>query len=410
MPLPRALECQSTATTFDYLCIKQHFMAGIYIHVPFCRQACHYCNFHFSVSHRHIHDYTQSILNEIELSAEYLKLEGIEYIGEKPKVDSIYLGGGTPSLLETNAIQNFFSKLANYYAFDHEGEFTLEANPDDLSIEKLHALKETPINRLSIGIQSFHQADLKYMNRIHSPAQAIDSIKNAQKSGFQNLTIDLIFGIPGLSDEAWRDNISRTLDLGIQHISAYSLTVEPGTALELFIRKGKAKPVSDSQSARQFEILIQMLEDNEYLHYEISNFAREGFFSRHNTSYWQGKPYLGLGPSAHSFNGLARRWNIANTTQYIEKLKNRQMAFEEEILSQSQRYNEYVMTALRTLWGVKKSIIAQAHGENTLLWFLKEIKPHINSGLAVEEEDCIKLSRKGRLFADRIASDCFLVD
>ncbi|NLF41817.1 MAG: coproporphyrinogen III oxidase family protein, partial [Bacteroidales bacterium] len=247
-------------------------MAGIYIHVPFCRQACNYCNFHFSVSHKNMDEYIHCIHKEIEMTTDYLNIEGETKQNGKIPIGSVYLGGGTPSLLDPKVINAFFEKLRLYYTLDPIGEYTLEANPDDLTTEKLEALAQTPVNRLSIGIQSFRAEDLKYMNRIHSPLQAINAISNAQKAGFNNLTIDLIYGVPGMDDQAWIDNIQKATDMGINHISTYALTIEPHTPLDVFIRKGKSAPVFEMQSARQFEILIGILENKGFLHYEISNF------------------------------------------------------------------------------------------------------------------------------------------
>lgn len=385
-------------------------MAGIYIHVPFCRQACNYCNFHFSVSHKNIDEYIHCIQKEIEMTTDYLNIEGEIKPNGKIPIGSVYLGGGTPSLLDPKVINAFFEKLRLYYTLDPIGEYTLEANPDDLTIEKLEALAQTPINRLSIGIQSFRAEDLKYMNRIHSPLQALNAISNAQKAGFNNLTIDLIYGVPGMDDQAWIENIQKATEMGINHISTYALTIEPHTPLDVFIRKGKSAPVSEMQSARQFEILIGMLEKKGFLHYEISNFARPGFMSRHNTSYWQGKPYLGLGPSAHSFNKSSRRWNISNTSLYIKGILQGKSNYEEEHLDMNLRYNEYVMTSLRTMWGIDKKHIVENFDEKFLMLLEKEIKPYLESGDAIETKGHICLSPKGRLFADRIASDCFSVD
>ena len=380
-------------------------MPGIYIHIPFCRQACHYCNFHFSVSQKRRPEFVQALKKEISLQKDFLKT------GNKGKVllDTLYFGGGTPSLLQISELNEILSELFKFYELSPDTEVTLEANPDDLSAEKLAVLRDTPVNRLSIGIQSFYEADLKYMNRSHNAEQAEKVLHDAKKAGFKNITADLIYGTPGMSDKQWIENIMKLITRDIPHISAYSLTVEKKTALEVFIRKGKAAPVDEEQSARQFEILCEITTKYGYEHYEISNFGKPGFFSRHNLSYWSGVPYLGLGPSAHSYSDGLRRWNVANTCAYIDKLQNGQLPpFEQEHLDKDQQYNEYVMTALRTMWGVEKKLVKNRFGEDYFNRMKQSAGKHLNSGMLEETQSHLKITQKGRFFADGIASDLFI--
>ncbi|MFN2394896.1 MAG: radical SAM family heme chaperone HemW [Bacteroidales bacterium] len=379
-------------------------MPGIYIHIPFCRQACHYCNFHFSVSQKRRPEFVQALKKEIALQRDFLRTDD----REKNHLDTLYLGGGTPSLLDISELEEIFSELFKYYQLTPDAEVTLEANPDDLSQEKLTALRNTPVNRLSIGIQSFHATDLKYMNRSHTSEQAGKVLINARKAGFENITADLIYGTPGMNDQLWRENIMRLLSFDIPHISAYSLTVEKKTALEVFIRKGKAVPVDEEQSARQFEILCEITSQYGYEHYEISNFGKPGFFSRHNLSYWSGVPYLGLGPSAHSYRDGKRRWNVANTCAYIDNLQNGQLPpFEQEILNIDQQYNEYVMTALRTMWGVDKALVKNHFGNDYFEKMMHAAQKHLKNGKMGETPTQLFISSEGKFFADGIAADLF---
>ncbi len=388
-----------------FIFTKKLRMAGIYIHFPFCRQACHYCNFHFSVSVKQKDAYLHALIREIELQHNYFRKE--ETNGFLSPVDTIYFGGGTPSIMSQGELIRIFEKLSKYFAFDGHTEVTLEANPDDLSLEYLMALQQTPVNRLSIGIQSFHYPDLEYMNRLHSPAQAIQAISNAQKAGFENITADLIYGIPGLSDQLWKENMLRLIRMGVPHISAYALTVEPHTALELFIRRGSAIAVDEEQTARQFEMLQDFTSRYGYQHYEISNFAQPGFLSRHNLSYWDRTPYLGLGPSAHSFKDAQRWWNVSNTTTYIRELEQGRIPSETEVLGVAEQFDEYVMTSLRTMWGCSLAEIEKGWGRDRLEAMLHEAAPFFENAWLVEEEGYLKLTRQGKLFADRIASDLF---
>lgn len=381
-------------------------MAGIYIHVPFCRQACHYCNFHFSVSLKQTASYLECLLREIDMQRDFFG----EPAGGKPSLDSLYFGGGTPSILEVGALEKVFERLSGYFSFGPQSEITLEANPDDLDKEKLQALKQTPVNRISIGIQSFHAPDLGYMNRIHDPAQAARAIEYALAAGFEDLTVDLIFGTPTMDDHIWKNNLQKVLDYKIPHLSAYALTVEPKTPLEVKIRRGQMPPVEEELTARQFELMIEMMDRAGYAHYEVSNFARPGQYSRHNLSYWTGKPYLGLGPSAHSFRPGQRWWNVSNTGQYIASVREGVLPCETEILTTAQQFDEYVMTSLRTMWGCGLETVDRNWGRARRKSLVDKAASHIHIGWMKETGEHLVLTPKGMLFADRIASDLFWED
>ncbi len=337
-----------------------------------------------------------AILKEIDLQKDYLANKTIE---------TIYFGGGTPSLLDERELNLFFEKIHQNYSVSKDTEITLEANPDDLTFEKLQMLKTTPINRLSIGVQSFAEVDLQFMNRAHNSTEAQSCIQNAQSIGFDNLTVDLIYGSPTTSHSQWEANVQQLFDFKIPHLSCYCLTVEPGTALDHFVKKGKAQPVDEEKSAQQFETLMQMMEANGYDHYEISNFAKPKMYARHNSNYWFGKSYLGVGPSAHSFDGKSRQWNVANNAKYLKKIDQNELPFEKEILTIQQQYNEYVMTSLRTMWGCNLEKIKSWELENH---FLKKAEVYIQSGKMRRENDAFILTKEGKLLADNISMDLFL--
>lgn len=379
-------------------------MSGLYIHIPFCRQACHYCNFHFSTSLKYKDEMVAAIAAEIKLRKDYLP---------KRPLRSIYFGGGTPSLLGEDDLKLLFATIEECFVIAKDVEVTLEANPDDISPLRLLQWRNTPINRLSIGVQSFAEADLRYMNRAHTAGEAEQCIQMAQIAGFSNLTVDLIYGTPGLSDATWYDNVHKLIKANIPHISCYALTVEPQTALAYQVDKGISLPVNDEQAARQYELLMQWLESAGYLHYEISNFAKPGKLAVHNGNYWQAEPYLGVGPSAHSFNGDSRQWNKANNATYmkiIQAVENGSPSnelsgslYEEEILSPADRYNEYIMTGLRTNWGVDADRLEETFKEH----FLERIYKYIDDEKVFVNKTIFTLSKEGRLLADRIASDLF---
>ncbi len=374
-------------------------MSGIYIHIPFCKKACYYCDFHFSTSQKNKQEIVDSLIKEIQLRKEYLP---------DKKIQSIYFGGGTPSLLSSTQIHSVLNEIQKHFSLSENCEITLEANPDDLSISKLKELKNCGINRLSIGVQSFFDEDLEYFNRSHSAKNALESIQTAQQEGFENITIDFMYGFPLLSTKKWKQNIQMALKLKIPHISAYSLTIEKGTALHHFISKGKYPPLNEENAVKHFQILCKMLRTEGFAHYEISNFALPGFYSAHNTSYWQQKNYLGIGPSAHSFNGNSRQWNVANNIQYIKKINNLQPFFEKEQLSEATRYNEYILTSFRTMWGVEKKYL-QKKFANFLPAFTKQKEKYLTEKYLTENQTRIVLTEKGKLFADQIASDFFIV-
>ena len=376
-------------------------MAGIYLHIPFCKQACHYCDFHFSTSLKAKPAFLEALFREIELQARYL--EGAE-------IQTVYFGGGTPSLLTAAELERIFTHLHQHHRIAPNAEITLEANPDDLTPERLQELAASPINRLSIGIQSFREADLQWMNRAHTATEAAQCVQQAQAAGFSNITIDLIYGIPKLSMEEWEANIDQALALNVQHISAYCLTVEPGTALGHFVEKGQQAPVDQEAASEHFELLVQKLTDAGFVHYEISNFGREGHFSRHNSSYWLGKHYLGLGPSAHSFNGYSRQWNMANNARYIKALDEGELPAEVEALDTATRYNEYILTSLRTIWGTIVDQITATFGSDYRAHFEREASDYFASGALLQNGNTVSLSTSGKLLADKIASDLMWVN
>ncbi len=340
-----------------------------------------------------------AILKEIELQRDYL--EGAE-------LGSVYFGGGTPSLLEISDLEQIFEKIYALHRVAGDAEITLEANPDDLSREKLAGLRTyTPVNRLSIGIQSFRDEDLRWMNRAHTALHARECLGDALSAGFDDLTIDLIYGSPTTSDAQWSENLNIAFDYGIPHLSCYCLTVEEGTALGAFVRKGLQPPVEEEKAARQLEYLMLTAEQRGYEHYEISNFALPGHYARHNSSYWLADRYLGVGPSAHSFNGIGRQWNIANNALYIKSIEAGKLPFEQEILSPAQRYNEYVMTSLRTIWGTDLDKI-RTMGEGFAHHFVSLVERFVRSGAVEFTEGKYRLTRAGKLLADGIASELFM--
>ena len=372
-------------------------MAGIYIHIPFCKQACHYCDFHFSTSLKKKDLLLDALVKEMELRKHELKDQTVE---------TIYFGGGTPSLLSNFEIQTILDSVFENYNVVENPEITLEANPDDLTKDRIHELAETPINRLSIGTQSFFDEDLKLMNRAHNANEAKKCLEEATKY-FENITIDLIYGIPGLTNERWKENIETALSFNIPHISSYALTVEPKTALESFIKKGTVKNVDDDLAQEQFHMLIEKLEASGFVQYELSNFGKPDFFSKHNTSYWQAKSYIGIGPSAHSFNGSQRSWNVRNNSKYINALANDELPLEVENLTIVDQYNEYVMTGLRTICGVSLKRIEQDFGKSYKTYILKQSQKHIDQDLLYIDNDKLLITKRGKFLSDGIASDLF---
>ncbi len=375
-------------------------MPGIYIHIPFCKQACYYCDFHFSTSLKAKDDLLNALLKEISLQKNYFA---------KGSLSTIYFGGGTPSLLGGDEIKTILDEIRNIFSVDEYAEVTLEANPDDLTAEKLKALRSAGVNRLSIGIQSFDDEDLKWMNRAHSAVQAIESVKLSQEAGFDNITIDLIYGTPLLTDEQWKINLRTTFDLNVQHLSCYALTVEARTALAHAIAKKNQAGVEDEKQARHFGMLMEMAKEKGFEQYEISNFAPKGLYSKHNSSYWLGEKYLGIGPSAHSFNGETRQWNIRNNNEYIRIINEGKIPAETEILTPQNKFNEYVMTSLRTMWGCNLEKIRKEFGADYAETFFRQAMQKVNEGFMLQQRQNFILSREGKFFADRIAAEFFFV-
>lgn len=375
-------------------------MAGIYLHFPFCKQACHYCNFHFVTSLRGKDALLAALHREIERQSGYLGGADIE---------TVYFGGGTPSLLTDAEINGLFEALHRYHRIREDAEVTLEANPDDLNTAYLKALRGTPVNRLSIGIQSFSDADLRYMNRAHNADEAANCVFLAQDAGFDNLTVDLIYGTPTMSHVQWAHNLRRVFEMQVPHLSCYCLTVEPKTPLDKSVKKGTTPAVNDDDAAQQMHFLMDSAREAGYEHYEISNFALPGFYAKHNSNYWFGVPYLGLGPAAHSFDGSSRQWNVANNAQYVRGIEAGNPAFEVEHLTAAQRYNEYVMTSLRTMWGCQLQAV-EAFGGTFSEHFYRQVLPFVASGQVSASRSRYALTDEGRLMADHIAAELFWVD
>ena len=375
-------------------------MAGIYLHIPFCKQACFYCDFHFSTSLKKKDDLISCMQKELVMRKDELQNEIIE---------TIYFGGGTPSLLSTKEVQSILKTIEENYNLIKNPEITLEANPDDLSEAKILELAKSPINRLSIGIQSFFEEDLKSMNRAHNEEEAKACLFAATGS-FDNITIDLIYGVPNMSIEKWKQNLQLAFDFGVNHISSYALTVEPNTALDTFIAKGKYPPLDEELAKQHFDVLVEETQKNGFVHYEISNFGKPNYFSKHNTSYWQGKKYIGIGPSAHSFNTTHRSWNIANNAKYIKEIQQGKLPNEVEVLSNEDQFNEYLMTGLRTIWGVSLDKIKKSFGEKYQNYLERESEKYIQQDLLYIENRTLKTTSKGKFLADGIASDLFILN
>ena len=384
---------RNSSLNIIYLCN----MAGIYIHIPFCKQACTYCDFHFSTTFdKYRSALIDAIIVELEQRKEYLNSESIE---------TIYFGGGTPSLLTEKELDLLLSRIYSIYEVTDIAEITLEANPDDILIDRLQEWKKLGVNRLSIGLQSFLQSDLDWMNRAHTAEESENAVKLAKEFGF-SLTVDLIYGLPDRTLEEWKVNIEKLISLAPSHISAYCLTIEEKTVLSKWIEKGKIDPASEDEQAEQFLLLVRVLEKAGYQQYEISNFAKEGKYSKHNSNYWKGVSYLGVGPSAHSFNGESRRWNVSNNRKYINGVTNGVEFSDSEILTPKDRFNETVMTGLRTIWGVNLEVLRWHHCTNKL--FDNRLEEFKNEKLLTVESNHIVLTKKGKLQADYIASELFL--
>jgi len=374
-------------------------MAGIYVHIPFCKRKCHYCNFFSAATTRWMEGFLEALKKEI--------IERQDYLGTET-VNTIYFGGGTPSMLRISDLALIISHLTMYFSIDPKVEITLEANPDDINERIATEWKNLGVNRLSIGVQSFFDDDLQYLNRVHSGKQAFQAIEISQKAGYTNLSIDLIYGIPTLTEEKWQKNLDTFFSLNIPHLSAYSLTVEKKTPLDLLIRRGKYAPLDELQSIRHFKILLEEARKHDFIHYEISNFSREGYYSRHNSLYWLGGNYLGLGPSAHSFNGSSRQWNVSSITGYLRNEGGRNTVEEKEVLTLVQRYNEYVMTSLRTIWGCDSVHIGNGFGIKYRDYFIRHINQYIDKKYVAREGSTFYLTDEGKLFTDGITADLFM--
>ncbi|MBW2936946.1 radical SAM family heme chaperone HemW [Aureisphaera sp. CAU 1614] len=374
-------------------------MSGIYIHIPFCKQACHYCDFHFSTSLKNKQRVVDAICKELVLRKSELK----------GKIKTIYFGGGTPSLLSEEELSKIFKTIAENFIVSKEAEITLEANPDDLSEEKLLQLSKSTINRLSIGVQSFFEEDLKLMNRAHNAGEAWESIQ-LSKQYFSNISIDLIYGIPKMTNQRWLQNLEKAFELNVPHLSCYALTVEPKTALKAFIEKGIVPPVEDGVAQDHHHLLVSETEKRGFVNYEFSNFGKPSFESQNNLAYWQGKPYLGVGPSAHSYDGKNRSWNVANNSKYIKAIEAETLPLERETLTKNDRYNEYVMTRLRTMWGIQLEEVEKLFGKKYLEYLLMQTQLHIKNDFLIRENDRLMVTKKGKFLSDGIASDLFLLN
>ena len=373
---------------------------GVYIHIPFCKQACHYCDFHFSTKMDKKEAMVSALKKELQLRKDEFKNETVE---------TIYFGGGTPSVLSSEEINSIIQSVYKNYKIVENPEITLEANPDDLSEEKIKQLASSPINRLSIGVQSFFEEDLKLMNRAHNALEAENCIREALKQ-FNNISIDLIYGMPNMSNERWRQNIEKAIAFNIPHISSYALTVEPKTALANFVKKGIIKPAKDEVAQEHFNILNDTLTKAGFSCYEISNFGKPGYFSKNNTAYWLQKKYIGIGPSAHSFNGVQRAWNTSNNIKYIAAIENDKLPMEFEVLSKKDKYNEYIMTGLRTIWGVSIPKVKDQFGDKYSEYLLEQAQKYIDEHLLFLDGDSLITTQKGKFLADGIASNLFMLN
>ncbi|KJF44177.1 radical SAM family heme chaperone HemW [Draconibacterium sediminis] len=375
-------------------------MAGIYIHIPFCRQKCYYCDFYKTVNTSLQHDFIGALKNEAKVRKNYLNNETVE---------TIYFGGGTPSVLTAPEIAEILAVLNKEFTVNSNAEITFEANPDDLSNAYLKYLKQEGINRLSIGIQAFQNRHLEKMNRRHNAAQAVEAIENAAKNGFSNLSADLIYGLPDLTPKEWEESLNQMFKLPVKHLSAYHLTYHEGTAFYTWLKKGTLKELKEAESVAQFNTLVDLSIANGFEHYEISNLAKDQLYSRHNTAYWMGTKYLGLGPSAHSFDGVSRRWNDSSVEAYIKAQTNNQTYFDEEKLSENDQYNEYILTRIRTKWGVSEKELEQRFGHEKASYFSRQLAKYNDTGVLQINNEIITLTRKGLFVSDEIMADLIII-
>ena len=376
-------------------------MSSVYIHIPYCKQKCSYCNFYYKTNQKDLSLLIKSIIKEISITKDFLK---------KKELISLYFGGGTPSIINNSNLNLIFNKIREHYLITSKTEITIECNPEDLTEEKLKFFKKIGINRLSIGIQSFKDEDLIFMNRNHNSEQALYSVKTAKRIGFKNISIDLMYSLPNQSINDWKKNLKIALELNIQHISSYSLSIEEKTKLQHLINKNILTELSDTESETHFQLLIDECKKNNFVQYEISNFGKKNYFSVHNKNYWTGNEYLGIGPSAHSFNGKIRRWNISNNTKYINHLKKNILPYELEKLKNSDKFNEYIMTSLRTIWGVDLNTLNKRFGDEIYTYFGLQIKKWVKSKHLFVEKNKVYLTTKGKYISDSICSDLFIID
>lgn len=375
-------------------------MAGIYVHIPFCRQKCYYCDFYKTVN--------TSLTAKFILALQHEIIQRKNYLGNE-SVETIYFGGGTPSVLNESELSGIINFLHQYFNIFNNVEITFEANPDDLSIEYMEEIYHSGIRRLSIGIQSFQNDILKKMNRRHDANQAIEAVENAAKTGFNDISVDLIYGLPGLSSKQWKDDLKQVFNLPVQHLSAYHLTYHKGTPFYTWLKKGTLRALKENESILQFQILIEMAKENGFEQYEISNFAKEGKYSKHNSSYWKGVKYIGLGPSAHSFNGISRSWNISRIESYMKAVEAGLPYFEEEILTENNRYNEHILTRLRTIWGVSIDDLKEDFGDDKANYFRFNIDKYIRTGLVKQHSGIYYLTEKGMFVSDEIMANLMFI-
>lgn len=375
-------------------------MAGIYLHIPFCARRCLYCDFFSGTDKKWEEKYVDALIGELELRRDYLGGE---------RVETVYFGGGTPSQLPPEAFERIFEQLYRFYDLSDCAEITLEANPDDLSDTYVQALRRLPFNRLSMGVQSFKDDDLRFLNRRHTARQAREAVQRCQDAGFANISIDLMYGLPGQTVAEWEWSLEAAIALGVQHVSAYHLIYEEGTALHRLKEAGRIVPVSEETSVAMFSLLIDRLTAAGFVHYEISNFGREHFFSRHNSSYWIGRKYLGVGASAHSFDGVSRQWNVASLPGYLEGIGQGRPVVEVEQLDRNTRYNEFIITGLRTMWGVSLEAMEREFGRSLYIYGMRQAKPYMERGLLEVRDGALRLTREGIFVSDGVMSDLLYV-
>ncbi len=373
-------------------------MSSIYIHIPFCAKKCFYCDFYTTISIKYKNEYVKALIKELNQRQNYI---------ENKEIKTIYFGGGTPTLIDPSKLQSIIDEISKIYTIDKNVEITIEANPDDINSEYVQELKKTKINRISIGLQSFFDEDLKLMNRRHTSSENINAVKLLQDKGYTNISGDLIYGLPNMTIENWQKNLSEFFTLNIPHLSAYHLTYEPNTVFSKFLKKGKIKEIPEDDSIKQFDLLISEAKKNKFIHYETSNFAKEDFFSRHNSAYWKQKHYLGLGASAHSYNGDSRQYNIANIKEYIKRVGEGRGYFEKEELNTTDKYNDYLITSLRTIWGIDLIFIKNNFGDQYLNFVDNKSKTLIEKGLLIKEKLTLKITQKGKFIEDNILLDLF---